>query len=642
MKHLFYIFLFIQLLSNNLFGQGIPDVVTYEPDEQGYPQGYTPAKKLGTFDLSSTAPNEPFRHLVKLFEAQKVVWDGITDFRDFGFKAFFGDVGEGKPKENRYSDINEDSFRNAFILDGESIGKNPIYLPDPNRTLSAQGQRFKCFNAPFLFVTINNIDDAGKWNPFLVTTHELDRRAKYAADIRMGFLRWDIETFYNGEWLSILRGRQVWENGKYRHYLNGGTNSTFKNLDDSQFFDYVQHRWSYVFTELYYKTKLYSKGAKVWQYGLGPINQASPFIFSQFDDNGNINSSWSTPNNPIWKLRNNINNRIVNEELDYMESWDFIPQYAMWAILKQDIQNKSWGNTDIIRLKNPPKTNTITGAPTRYNITDIGADAASGNRRVRISLHAQDGSLRIAEQEYRVTFQHWRGSTEVNIPIGKHTVEITTTSPELSWQSDDEFLLIIWNTIYCTRYQEPAKLGFINWEPTPRTYIDGPYSLATTDIFEQRIYDAVVGFSNLQNYGVVNWDANTVGKINPMVRESIILAQKKIAPYKTHIENQMLILTDISTDGGQTWITGGYPKAPFELHYNGWWMGDFYKNDRPYPMISGSYSAQQKTFLFTHLAGKLPTGTLNYKIRVTVPNTPTSYVFDITSARDLAYSIFKI
>ena len=63
--------------------------------------------------------------------------------------------------------------------------------------------------------------------------------------------------------MSILRGRQVWENGKYRHVLNGGTDPTYKNWDDYQFFDHVQHRWSYVFTELFYKTKLYSNGAKI-------------------------------------------------------------------------------------------------------------------------------------------------------------------------------------------------------------------------------------------------------------------------------------------------------------------------------------------------------------------------------------------
>ena len=126
MKNKLYIVLLIQLLAGALFAQGIPDVVVYEPDEGGYPQGYTPAFKLGIFDLSSTASNEPFRHLLKLFEPQKVVWDDITDFRDFGFKAFFGGTGEGKPKENRYSDINEGAFRDAFTVDGESFGKNPI------------------------------------------------------------------------------------------------------------------------------------------------------------------------------------------------------------------------------------------------------------------------------------------------------------------------------------------------------------------------------------------------------------------------------------------------------------------------------------------------------------------------------------
>ena len=77
MKNKLYIVLLIQLLAGALFAQGIPDVVVYEPDEGGYPQGYTPAFKLGIFDLSSTASNEPFRHLLKLFEPQKVVWDDI-------------------------------------------------------------------------------------------------------------------------------------------------------------------------------------------------------------------------------------------------------------------------------------------------------------------------------------------------------------------------------------------------------------------------------------------------------------------------------------------------------------------------------------------------------------------------------------
>jgi hypothetical protein len=642
MKKKNYFLILIYLLAGAAYGQGIPNEIVYEPDEGGYPSGYTPLQKLGNFDLSSTASNEPFRHLLKLFEAQKVVWDDVTDFRDYGFKAFFGGAGEGKPKENRYTDINEGAFRDEFTVEGVSFPKNPIYLPDPNRVLSAQGQRFKCFDAPFLFVTIDDVDDAGKWNPFLLTEQHLDRRGKYAGDAKMGFLRWDIETFSNAEWLAILKGRQVWENGKYRHAFNGGTNPAFKDMTDAQFFDFVQHRWSYVFTELVYKTRLYSNNSKIWQYGAGPINQMDPFIFQQFDENGNIGSNWKNPNNPIWNLRNNINNRALNEELNYMEAWDFVQQFAMWAILQYDSQYKQWMNTDIIRLKNPPKTNVTAGAPTRYHIVDIGADPTTKNRRVRVTLHAQDGSLRAADQAYRVTFQHWRGFAEVTFPVGAHTIEITTTSSELVWQTDDHFLLLIWNTMYCARYHEPTKLGFINWEPTPRTYNFSPYSLATTDIFEQRIYDAIVGFANLQNYGVVNWEANTVGKVNPMVRESIILAQKKIAPYKTHIEKQILVLSDISTDGGQTWITGGYPKTPYEAHYNGWWMGGFHQNNQPYPMVLGSYNETQKTFLFTHLAGQLPTGTFNYKIRVKVPNSQTTHIFDVSSTRNLAYSLFKI
>lgn len=640
MKKKIYVLLLVHLMAVVAHSQGIPKEVIYEPDEGGYPSGYTPTQKLGKFDLSSSASNEPFRHLFKLFEAQKVVWDDVTDFRDYGFKAFFGSAVEGKPKENRYTDINEGAFRDAFTVDGESFPKNPIYNPDPNRLLSAQGQRFKCFDAPFLFVTIDDVNEASKWNPFLLTEHELDRRGKYAGDGRIGFLRWDIETFSNAEWISILRGRQVWDNGKYRHAFNGGTDPAFKDLTDSQFFDYVQHRWSYVFTELFYKTRYYSNNSKIWQYGAGPVNQADPFIFRQFDDNGNV--TYNTANNPIWNLRNKFNNRAVNEELNYMEGWDFVQQFAMWAILQYDSQYKQWVNTDIIRLKNPPKTNVTPGAPTRYHIVDIGVDTTTGNRRVRVTLHAQDGSLRAANQAYRVTFQHWRGFAEANFPAGTHTLELTTTSPELVWQTDDHFLLLIWNTIYCARYLEPTKLGFINWEPTPRTYNFSPYSLATTDIFEQRIYDAVVGFANLQNYGVVNWEANTVGKVNPMVRESIILAQKKIAPYKTHIENHTLVFTDVSMDGGATWIEGGYAKKPYEAHYNGWWMGGFFQNNLPFPMVMGSYNEQQKTFLFTHLAGKLPTGVLNYKVRVRVPKTDTVHVFDVSSTRNLAYSIFKI
>ncbi|MFN4146853.1 MAG: hypothetical protein ACK4GN_13590 [Runella sp.] len=622
--------------------QGIPNEVDYEPDEGGYPQGYTPAAKLGMFDLSSTASNQPFRHLFKLFEPQRVVWDDITDYRDYGFKAMFGISGEGKPKENRYTDVNEGVLRDPITIDGESIGINPIYLPDPNRDRSAQGRRFLCFNAPFPTVLIDNVDEAAKFNPFLLTAYEIDRRAKYAGDPRFGYIRWDIETFANDGWLTILRGRQVWENGKYRHSLNGGTVVPFKDWDDQQFFDFLQHRWSYVFTELFHKTKLYSRNSKIWQYGAGPITQLDPLIFPQFDETGKIHSSWNRPANPIWQLRNNINNRSVTGELDYMESWDFVQQYAMWSILQYNNQHNYWTNTDFIRLRNTPKTNVTEGVPTRYHVVDLGINPATNTRRARISLHAQDGSLRLADRTYRVTFQHWRGDAEVDIPKGSHTVELTTTSPELKWQTDDHYLMIMWNTMYCSRYHEPTKLGFINWEPTPRTFNFGTYSLSMTDIFEQRIYDAVVAFANLQNYGVVNWEANTIGKVNPMVRESIILAQKKIAPYKNHIENQMLLFADISLDGGQTWVEGGYPKTPFATHYNGWWMGDFYRNDLPFPMLMATYNAQQRTFLVAHLAGKLPTGQISYKIRLKVPNTNTFFTFDLTSTRHLSYSLFQL
>jgi hypothetical protein len=211
------------------------------------------------------------------------------------------------------------------------------------------------------------------------------------------------------------------------------------------------------------------------------------------------------------------------------------------------------------------------------------------------------------------------------------------------WVTDDQFLLVIWNTLYTSRYLEPTKLGFLNWEPTPRTYLFGAYSLSTTDLFEQRMHDAIVAFTNLQNYGVVNWDANTVGKVNPMVRENIILAQKKIAPYKNHIENQTLVFVDISTDGGRTWTEGGYPNAPFQQRYNGWWMADrLYKDNAPFPMIMASYNATQRTFLVSHLTGNLPTGNFSFKIRFKVPNTSTTHTFDISSNRQLNYSFFQL
>ena len=642
LKPNYYLLLFAKLLLwSSSFAQGIPSQVMYEPDEGGYPHGYNPAKKLGIFDLSNKASNEPFRHLIKVFPAQEVVWENVSDFRDFGFMAACVASSEGKPKFNRYVDINEASFREAFTIDGESFGLNPMYAPDPSRDFSAQGKTYTIINGPFNSVTIDNVDEAAKTNPFILTEREIDRRARAIADSRIGFIRWDIESIFFGDWNGIARGRQVWEGGKYRHNTNGGTNPEFKDMDDGQFFNYVQERWSYIYTELYYKTRLYSK-SKIWAYGLGPIGQIDPGNKPQFDDNGNISSWWSAPNGGIiWRVRNRFNNRVLEEELDYMEPTDFIPYYFVWAIVQKNEQYNYWYSTDIIRLKESPKTNVTAGVPTRYYVTDLGT-ASNGNRRARVSLHAQDGSLRVAHKELKVSFQHWRGHTEAIIPAGSHSVELTTTAPEQVWADEEQYLMLVWNTLYCSRYIEPTKLGFANWEPTPRTFLFGSYPLSTSDLFEQRIYDAMIAFSNLQNFGVVHWDANTEGKVPPMVREGIILAQKKIAPYKNHFEDHKLIFTDISLDGGQTWVEGGYPNAPYQQRYNGWWMHNLFQNNQPAPVISASYNDKLKTFLIAHLSLKLPSGNLNYKVRVKNPVTNTSYTFDISSTRDLTYSVFKI
>lgn len=634
------IFLITYFFVNAGFGQGIPKNVAYEPDDEGYPSGYTPIGKLGMFDLHSNAANEPFRHLIKVFEPQKVVWDDITDYRDFGFLASCLSSSEGKPKINRYVDINEGIFRDPITVDGEKFGRNPMYEPDPNRDLSAKGRTFTIVNGPFPSVTIDNVEEASKVNPFILSEREIDRRAKAAADSRIGFIRWDIESIFFGDWPGIMRGRQTWEGGKYRSKWNGGTNPTFKDMDDAQFFDYVQERWSYIYTELYYRTRLYSK-SKVWAYGLGPIGQIDPGNKPQFDEKGAISEWWNKPGGGIiWTVKNRFNNRILKDELDYIEPTDFIPYYNVWGIVQQS-EYGYWYSTDIIRLREVPKTNVTVGVPTRYYVTDLGV-AANGNRRARISLHAQDGSLRLADKEYKVTFQHWRGNTEVNIAKGQHSVEITTTSPEPGWADSENFLMMVWNTLYCSRYIEPFKLGFANWEPTPRTFLFGSYPLVTSDIFEQPIYDAMIAFCNLQNFGIVHWDANTVGKVPPMVREGLILAQKKIAPYKNHVENQTLIFTDVSIDGGKTWIPGGYPQAPFELRYNGWWMNDLYQKKQAYPIIMASYNAQQSTFLFAHIAGQVSTQSLSVKVKVKVPNTNNSYIFDLSSTSQLNYSIFKI
>ena len=615
--------------------------MVYEPDEGGYPLGYNPAKKLGTFDLSSSATNEPFRHLIAILGNQKVPWDGISDYRDFGFKAVWGQFNEGMPRENRYVDLNEGSFRNPVTVDGVSVGTNPMYVPDPNRDLSAQGKTFACFNAPFASVTIDNVDEASKLNAFLITAAEIALRAKSVANTDIAYIRWDIEYIYHANWDAVIKGRQVWQGGKYRHKANGGTNAAFKDLDDSQFFELVQDRWRFMYTELIYRTKQYSQQAKVWMYGWGPIGDTTPFSKPQFDEQGNISVWWKEPLGRFWNTRNSYNNLSMRDVIDYMEPGDFIPYYSVWAILQQDPQYGYWGSTDIIRLKNPPKTNNTAGKPTRYHLTDIGP-TPRGTRIVKVSLHAQDGSLRNADKDYKITFQHWRGNAEVNIPQGQSSVEIITTSPDLVWLDDEGFLLVVWNTLYTSRYLEPTKLGFANWEPTPRTFLNGPYPLCTTDLFDQRIYDAMIAFTNLQNFGIVHWDANTVGKVNPMVRESLILAQKKIAPYKTHIENQTLVFTDVSLDNGLTWTEGGYPNATFQQRYNGWWMTERYNQSLPAPVLNSTYNAQQKTFLVAHLLLKSNNGPLAYKIRVRVPSTGVAYVFDITSSKNLEYSLLKV
>lgn len=628
------------LLNQTLWAQATPKVVVHEPDEGGYPQGYTPAAKLGVFDLNSTAPNEPFRHLYKVFSPQKVVWDDVADFRDYGFRALFGEMGEGMPKENRYLDINEGIFRDEVTVEGESLGKNPIYLSDPNRDKSAQGKTFVGVNGPAATITIDNVDEAAKFNPFLITEREIDRRAKAAAPRDYGYIRWDIEAIPINDINRTIKGRQVWEGGKYRHQSNGGTDAFFRNMDDNQFYNYAQERWSYVYTELIYKTKLYSQ-SKVWLYSWGPSGQMDPSVFPQFGEDGTPSVWWKNPIG-FWKIRNRFNNRTIADELSYFEPPDLIQYYGMWSVLQPDPINNIWGNTGFIKLKTTPKTTTTVGVPTRYHLTDIGSDPNTGNRRIRVSLHAQDGSLRVADKTYRVIFQHYLGNTHIDLPKGASSIEMTTTSPFTSWVNDDFFMAIVWNTIYVNRYHEPTKLGFINWEPTPRTFLNSEYALSTTDLFEQPIHDAVVGFSNLQNCGVVTWDANTVGKVNPMVRENVILAQKKIAPYKGHIENQTPIFADISLDGGQTWILGGYPNAPFQERYNGWWMKNLWELGMPFPMFMASYNAQSKTFLVGHMMGNLPTGQFDYTIRVKVPNSTETRTFTISSSKEFKYSLFQI
>lgn len=622
-KQLFSITL---LLTFSLIGytQGIPEKVTYEPDEGGYEGGYTPIKKLGTFDLSSNATNEPFRHLLW---GGTVPWDKTVDYRDFGFKAMWGDAALYKPKVNRYLDLNEVLFRNG----------NPVYSPDPNAV--GAGQTFTCVNAPFPNVTIDNIAEDSKWNPFLLSQSTIDNIARSAGNPTINFHRWDIESFNHESWQGIIKGRQVWEGGKYRHQINGGSNPEFKDMDDPGFFYYVQNRWGYVFSELFYKTKFYGGGKiKIWMYGWGPIGKAHPGISDQFDVNGKFHPQW-TDGKFIWRNKNNINNKSVSETLDYMEPWDIIPTNGTWGIAQQ-LGPTWWYSTDIILLDKAPQDRVTSGKPTRFSITDLG-DAGMDNagykkRRVRISLRAQDGTLRLSDKDnLSVFFQDWHGDIKADIPKGQHTIEMTvyTWSPLLD--GEDDILILCWNNMYCQRYQEPQKLGFVNWEPTPRTE-----GLFTTSLFSQRVYDAMIAFTNLQNYGIVHWEGNTVGWVNGAVRESLILANKKIAPYKSHIENQVLCQAGVSLDNGSSWTEGGYPTKPFEQCYNGWWMRQKREANAQFPILLATYNAQQRTVLIAHLTNRMD-GNLSYKVRVKIPNVG-NYVFDLTSNKSLKYTMFRI
>ena len=130
------------------------------------------------------------------------------------------------------------------------------------------------------------------------------------------------------------------------------------------------------------------------------------------------------------------------------------------------------------------------------------------------------------------------------------------------------------------------------------------------------------------------------GKLVPMAYESLALAQKKIAPYKTHIENQTLSYVGVSMDNGATWLEPGYPTLPFEQRYNGWWMAKRKNTNLPFPMALATYNAQQKTILLAHLSN-VSAGGLSYKIKIKVPNVGI-YTYDIVSTKDLNYSIFKL
>jgi hypothetical protein len=227
-----YISLLLSTLVLSVSGQGIPKEVVFEPDEGGYPVGYNPVKKLGAFDLSSTAINEPFRHILAMYKDHGTTWKNTLDYRSSGFRAASPHYTTARLKTNLFADINEGSFRSAFSVDGQSFGMNPIFLPDPNRLSSAQGQTFSCINAPFTSVKIDDVNEASKYNFFLLTEYEIDRRAKAIANPNFGYLRWDIEGVPYEGWEAALKGRQVWQGGKYRHKNNGGTDPNFKDMDD--------------------------------------------------------------------------------------------------------------------------------------------------------------------------------------------------------------------------------------------------------------------------------------------------------------------------------------------------------------------------------------------------------------------------
>jgi hypothetical protein len=629
---------FVLQTFGQIFAQGTPDEVNYGADEGGYPSGYTPYAKFGKFDLSSKAANEPFRHFLFLTPNSRAGWEHIVDIRDFGFKALAFDL--TRPKEYTYIDINEASFRDPVSMGGRTIAANPVYSPDPKRVQSAQGQVFKGVNGVASTVRIDNVEECAKWNPFLLSDDEVDFRVRAIANPNIGHYRWDIEGFDPTNFVNVQKSRQVWNGGQYRHTINGGTDPKFSVMDDDQFYRFVMDRWSTIFSDLFQKTKDYTQ-AKVWMYGLGPLTYIDPKSRDQFDTKGNISSDWSTQIQVLWKFKNQKYGKSPGEIVDYLENWDNIPDMYHWAIIAPKTDG-TWDHTDLIKLKSSPKTNITPGRPTRYCLTDIGTDN-TGNRRVRVSLHAQDGALRLANKPYRVLFEHWKGNAYAEIPAGQYSVDVTTTTSdptalrEYQTAVDEFYLFRIWNTIYCTRRIEPTKLAFLNWEPAPRSS-----SLAITDVFDQRIYDAMIAFTNLQNFGIVHWESSLAGKNRGMVAESIILSQKKIAPYKNHIENQTLCIADVSMDNGTTWIPGGYPDEPFEQCYNGWWMCDQYKKQLPVPIFNVTYNAQQGTILVAHLGAGIPTAPFSYKIRVRVPNSTKTYIFDLTSTRNLQYAIFKI